>query len=128
LPDSNSVTPWYGYVDVRDVARGLVAGIKVRGRNRILLNGEWFDHTDAIEYIAAARPELKYRLPTLTASGQTKAVVDNTRAMKILGIPPVKSWKESVLDTVDALVAVEKDWKEAGVDVDQALSGKPSRN
>jgi len=121
LPNSIAATPWYGYVDVRDVAGGLVAGIKVQGKNRVLINGDWFDHAEAVKHIATARPELEDRLPILTASGQTKGVIDNTRAMKILGIPPVKPWKESVLDAVDTLIAVEKDWGEAGVDVDLLL-------
>jgi nucleoside-diphosphate-sugar epimerase len=121
LPDSTIPTPSFGYVDVRDVARALVAGMKKKGKNRILLSGEWFQHKDAVDYIASVRPELKSRLPTLESTGQTESVVDNARAIEILGIQPPRPWKESVLDTVDELIRVEKNWAAEGVDVDTVL-------
>lgn len=125
LPNSTSTTPAFGYVDVRDVAGALIAGIKVQGRNRVLLMGEWFEHKHAIEYISSVRPELRARLPAnLVPTGQTKGMIDNSRALKILEIPPVRNWKESLIETVDSLLAVETDWIGRGVDVDVVLRGK----
>jgi nucleoside-diphosphate-sugar epimerase len=114
--------PYHGYIDVRDTAQALVAGIKTQGKNRALIVGEWFDNWDAVEYLKEARPEVKDRLPTLKHSGRTKALVDNARTMKILGVPPVRSWKDTVDATVDAVLAVEKEWATAGVDVDNVLN------
>lgn len=126
LPDSTSPTPSLGYVDVRDVAGALVAAIRTEGKNRVLLAGEWFEHKDAVEYVASVRPELKSRLPTgIVATGQNKGLIDNSRAIEVLGIPPVRPWKESLLELVDTFTAIEKDWAAKGVDVDNVL-GKNS--
>src|SRR5882762_3391616 len=94
VPKSKATTPNFGFVDVREVAAGIVAGIRTPGRNRILLTGEWFDYKDAVEYIAAIRPELKNRLATPIPTGQTEGVIGNARAQQILGLPPARSWKE----------------------------------
>lgn len=122
LPDSKSQTSPFGYVDVRDVAAALIAGIKTQGKNRILISGEWFEHKDAVDYIASVRPELKDRLPTnLVPTGQTKGVVDNSRAVEVLVIPRVRAWEESVVDAVDAILTVEKDWIAKAVDLQKTL-------
>jgi nucleoside-diphosphate-sugar epimerase len=120
FPDTKDTTP-FGFVDVRDVARGLVAGIKAPGRNRVLLSGEWFDYADAIDYLSSVRPELLPRLGTATRVAQKDSLVDDSRAYEILGIPPVTPWKTSVIDTVNILIQVEKDWEEAGIDVENTL-------
>ncbi|KAI0072519.1 hypothetical protein K474DRAFT_1667763 [Panus rudis PR-1116 ss-1] len=54
-------------IDVRDVAKALVAALKAPttsqvGRKRIPLSGEWFSGKEAIEYLAKVRPQLKDRL------------------------------------------------------------------
>lgn len=105
-------TPPMGFVDVRDVTAAQVAGIKTPGRNRVLLAGEWFEVKDAVDHIAVARPELADRL--------TNAVIDNTRAVEVLGVQVI-SWKEMIVDTIDSLVKLEKEWQEAGVDVETTL-------
>lgn len=120
FPDTKDTTP-IGFVDVRDVARGLVAGIKISGRNRILLSGEWFDYADAINYISNVRPELLPRLGTVTRTGQKASPVDNSRAYEILGVPPVIPWETSVIETVNTLIQAEKDWEKAGIDVENTL-------
>jgi nucleoside-diphosphate-sugar epimerase len=121
LPDSTFRTPGLGYVDVRDIARALIAGTKIQGRNRVLLSGEWFQHHEALDFIAREHPELKDRLPTIAPTIQTEGVVDISRAVSILGIPFSRSWKESVRDAVEAIIKVEKEWAEQGVDVETVL-------
>lgn len=109
-----------GFVDVRDVTAGLIAGIKAPGRNRVPFTGEWFELKDAVEYIASVRPELKGRLANIVPTGQTKAIVDTSKALKVLGLKS-RPWKETVLQTIDFLVKLEKDWQEQGVDIDAKL-------
>jgi nucleoside-diphosphate-sugar epimerase len=120
FPDTKDITP-VGFVDVRDVARALVAGIKTPGRNRILLTGEWFDYADAIDYLASVRPELIPRFGTVTHGAQRASIVDNSRAYEILGIPPVTPWRTLVIDSIDTLLQAEKDWEKAGIDVENTL-------
>lgn len=75
-----------------------------------------------MDYIASVRPELKDRLPTnLVPTGQTKGVVDNSRAVEVLVIPRVRAWEESVVDAVDAILTVEKDWIAKAVDLQKTL-------
>jgi nucleoside-diphosphate-sugar epimerase len=121
LPDSKQQTPFFGFVDVKDVAAGLVAGIRAKGRNRALLTGEFFELKDAIDYIASVRPELRSRLINPEPTGQTRPVMDNSRALEMLGLQSVSSWKENVLETVDYVLKIEKEWIEAGVDVESTL-------
>jgi nucleoside-diphosphate-sugar epimerase len=121
LPESKLTTPMLGFVDVRDVAAGLVAGIRTPGKNRVLLASEWFDVKDAVDHISSVRPELKGRLPTLVPGGQTAAVIDSSRAVRVLGVSPVRDWRDSVTETIDYLVKLEKEWKSSGVDLDNTL-------
>lgn len=121
LPDSTTKPTPIGYIDVRDVAACLIAGARTPGKNRILVSGEWFEYEDALEYIAEARPELKARLPTIPRAGITKGVIDNARAKEVLGVPLTRPWKQSLLDAVDDVIKVEKEWVEKGVDVENGL-------
>jgi nucleoside-diphosphate-sugar epimerase len=121
LPNIKTQTPSLGLVDVRDVALSLVSALKVPGKNRILLTGEWFDFTEAIEYIASVRPELKGRLASLHHTGRTEPMIDSTRAIKILGLPGIRKWKDTVIETVDYTIALENEWVKLGVDVDEKL-------
>lgn len=120
LPDTKVQTYGFGYVDVRDVAAGLIAGIKTSGRNRVPFTGEWFELKDAVEYVASIRPELKDRLAAIVPTGQTEASVDTSKALRVLGLKP-RSWKETVIETIDYLVKLEKDWEIRGVDLDTQL-------
>lgn len=120
LPDSKVQTFPFGYVDVRDVAAGLIAGIKVLGRNRIPLTGEFFDLKEAVEYVSSVRPELKGRLATIPPSGQTNVVVDTSKESDVLGVKP-RAWKDTVIQTIDYLLQLEKDWEGQGVDLESRL-------
>ncbi|THH28933.1 hypothetical protein EUX98_g5257 [Antrodiella citrinella] len=111
-------------VDVRDVARALVAALKAPptsevGRKRILLSGEWRQLAEIAELVATKRPELASRIPASQKTElpvKVKPMVDNTRLKEILGLE-VTPWETTVLDTIDALVNLEKEWKARGVDI-----------
>lgn len=121
FPDSKDSTSMYGYVDVPDVAVGLIAALKQTRSSRNLLGGEWFQLKDAVEHLADVRPELKDRLPNATDSGQTEGPINNDKALKTLEMPSVTKWENMVVDTIDAMVKIEKDWSEAGVDLENGL-------
>lgn len=109
------MTRGVGYVDVRDVALGMIAGINIPGKTRNLLTGEWFELKDAVEYIGTLHPELK--IPILPLSGQTDSIVDYEPALKRLGITR-RPWKDSVREAAEAVLKVEKDWIALGIDLD----------
>ena len=121
-PNVTLPTESVGYVDVRDIAAALVAATRVKGQHRLPFSGEFFDHVEAFPYIASVRPELKDRLANATSTGQTKPAIDATPALKVLGLPGLTPWKQSVLDAVDAVVRLEKEWIAAGVDVEEKLA------
>jgi len=105
-----------GYVDVRDVAAAMVAGIKVKGNHRLLLTGEWFDWAGALEHLVATRPELAPRLTKTGSTSQTRPIIDSKKALEVLGIT-LTPWKKTVDDGLDAFLKLEKDWTEKGVDL-----------
>jgi len=105
-----------GFIDVRDVATALVAGIKVNGNHRLLLTGEWFDYVDALKYISATRPELAPRLIKTTSSGQDRPIIDSEKALDVLGIT-LTPWRKTVDDGLDSVLKLERDWTEKGVDL-----------
>ena len=115
-PEKTFYTLIMGHVDVRDVAAALVAGIKVAGNHRLLLTGEWFDLADAIKHIAATRPELAPRLIKTGSTGQTRPMIDSKKASEVLGIT-LTPWKKTIDDGLDALLKLEKDWAEKGIDL-----------
>lgn len=110
------------YIDVRDVALALISSLtsppqsKV-GRKRILMSGDWFSPKEAVEHIAKVRPELKDRI-SLNAKNAGDEVgernIDNTRMKEVLGIEP-RPWKETVIDAVDSLLGLEKEWRKKGL-------------
>ena len=115
-PEKTFYTMPMGHVDVRDVAVALVAGIKVIGNHRLLLTGEWFDLADAIKHIAVTRPELAPRLVKTGYTGQTRPIIDNKKALEVLGIT-LTPWRKTIEDGIDAFLKLEKDWTEKGIDL-----------
>lgn len=109
-------TPALGYVDVRDVAIGLVKGQKTPGKHRIIFGGEWFTSEEAIAYIASIRPELKDRLATTSETTQKGSRLDNSKAALVLNLTP-RSWKESVRESVDDLMKLEGSWIAQGIEI-----------
>ena len=104
------------HVDVRDVARAHVLALKVPPSvdepKRFILSSSRFTWKEAIELIAQARPELKGRLPVITGKEPVVgpyAVLDTSATERILGIKNYVKWQQTVLDTIDDLVRVEKE-------------------
>lgn len=110
-------TPTSGFVDVRDVAIGLVKGQKLQGKHRIVFGGEWFTYEEAIDYIASIHPELKDRLATANPTAQKNSLWDISAAESLLGLTP-RPWKESIRGAVDDLLKLEKSWIAQGVEID----------
>ena len=96
----------------------MVAGIKVQGNHRLLLTGEWFHWTEAIDFIKATRPELTPRLVKIGHTDQNRPIIDSKKALEVLGIK-LTPWKKSLGEGLDAILKVEKDWIEKGVDLTQ---------
>jgi nucleoside-diphosphate-sugar epimerase len=103
-------------VDVRDVARAHVLALKVPPSadepKRFILSSSTFTSKEAIEFIAQARPELKGRLPVITGKEPPVppfAILDTSATEKILGLGNYVKWQDTVLDTIDDLLRVEKE-------------------
>ncbi|KAF8500831.1 NAD-P-binding protein [Russula emetica] len=102
-------------VDVRDVARAHVLALKVPPSDevkRFILSSSAFTWKEAIEFIAKARPELKGRLPVVTDNEPPVppfATLDTSATENILGLKNYVKWQDTVLDTIDDLLRVEKE-------------------
>jgi len=115
IPGDVLGSPAFGFVDVRDVAKAQVAGIKTPGHHRVLIGSpEWFDLRNAVDHLTTARPGLKDRLANPVSMERTVPAVDNARAINLLGVS-VTPWRKTVEDGIDSLLRVEKEWEEAGV-------------
>jgi len=67
----------------------------------------------AVEELLTTRPELKDRivpLHTAKPAPGPMASLDNTVAKQNLGLQEFISWKQTLSDTVDSLLALEKRW------------------
>jgi nucleoside-diphosphate-sugar epimerase len=102
-------------VDVRDVARAHVLALKVPPSDslkRFIVHSSTFAWKEAIELLGEARPELKGCLPVITGSEPAVppfATVDTSTTEAILGLRNYVKWQDTVLDTVDDLLRVEKE-------------------
>ncbi|GAA5826885.1 hypothetical protein JCM11251_002142 [Rhodosporidiobolus azoricus] len=119
-PEDREV-PWNRlplFCHVEDVALAHVRALeveveeKVKGQ-RFLLYGGAFTWEDAIEHLASARPALASRLPKIPPTGHKDAdkpiaKLDISPAKEVLGMTQLKGWKETLEETVDALVEIEK--------------------
>ncbi|KAJ7350024.1 hypothetical protein DFH08DRAFT_958954 [Mycena albidolilacea] len=117
-----SLTP---YIDVRDVARAHLRALHSPltsqvGRKRILLSSSYGQPLQKrLELIANQRFALKERLITATPQ-MTEALdvlpINFKRVEEVLGMKTVNfhSVEETILDTVDALIEVEAQWRSAG--------------
>ncbi|KAI0314287.1 hypothetical protein OF83DRAFT_461726 [Amylostereum chailletii] len=115
---------WPGWADVRDVAQAHVLALETDTlpsvpHKRILISGEWLDYAKVGRYIAAQRPEVKDRIvdpekaPTLVAGWR----VDMTRSKELFGLgrEDLRTWKVTLLETVDVALRLEKEWAAQGV-------------
>ncbi|KAI1791395.1 NAD-P-binding protein [Ganoderma leucocontextum] len=110
------------YCNVRDAARAhilalelpkLAAGADVREKRFIVAGPGTILWADAVKTLLAQRPSLKDRLPTLENASPvpgTLSKVDTTRAREVLGVKEYVGHDETLLETVDALLDLEKTW------------------
>jgi nucleoside-diphosphate-sugar epimerase len=102
-------------VDVRDVARAHVLALKAPPSDnvkRFVISSSTFTWVEAVEFLAQARPELKGRLPIITDDAppvQPFATLDTSTTELVLGLKDYIKWQDTVLDTIDDLVRVEKE-------------------
>ncbi|KAJ7616178.1 hypothetical protein DFH06DRAFT_1239342 [Mycena polygramma] len=112
------------HIDVRDVAQAHVRALNSRptaevGRKRVVISSPTgWSFKSTIEYIAEKRPALKERLTTVTPPTMASDAMpmDFARVEKVLGmtVSDFHTVEETTLDTVDALVQVENQWRSAG--------------
>ncbi|KAJ7440346.1 hypothetical protein B0H11DRAFT_2099933 [Mycena galericulata] len=112
------------YIDVRDVAQAHIRALNSPptaevGRKRIILSSPYgWPIQRTVDYIAAERPALKSRLITGTPELMPFDVipVDFARVEHVLGMKKsdFHTKEQTILDTVDALVKVEDEWRSAG--------------
>ena len=103
-------------VDVRDVARAHVLALKLPpsegSQKRFILSTSTFRWSEAVELLAEKRPELRERLPVIKTGssdlGQV-ATLDTSKTESVLGMKNYVKWQDTVLDTVDDLLRVEKE-------------------
>ncbi|KAJ7472642.1 NAD-P-binding protein [Mycena latifolia] len=106
------------YCDVRDVARAhvrsLTAGRSKSGeKKRFLICGGAFTLKAAVEYLAAARPELAARLPSTEAATPLPgplSTADVSPAKDVLGMDEYIPCEKSVSDAIDCFLVAEKEW------------------
>jgi len=102
-------------VDVRDVARAHVLALKVPPSDvpkRFITSSSRFTWKEAVEFLSEARPELKGRLPVITGNEPAVppfATIDTSATEAILGLKDYIKWQDTVLDTIDDLLRVEKE-------------------
>ncbi|KAI9464922.1 NAD-P-binding protein [Lactarius psammicola] len=103
-------------VDVRDVARAHVLALKLppssESPKRFIMSTSTFTWKDAIELLVEKRPELKERLPVITGKEppvRPFAKLDTSKTESVLGMKNYVKWQDTVLDTVDDLLRVEKE-------------------
>ncbi|GAA98285.1 uncharacterized protein L969DRAFT_47020 [Mixia osmundae IAM 14324] len=102
------------FCDARDVAKAHVQALKTDGAvgHRVLLCGGSYTWQSATKLLLEQRPELKDRLPSLdNVEDETRTIarLDTTIAQRDLGIQFI-SFEQCLLDSVDQLLAMEKQW------------------
>lgn len=118
-----------GNTDIRDVARIHVEALtsapeSIIGRKRLPIASP-FDgnYKEAVLFIADAHPELRDRLIDANTAPKfpaDKLPVDLKRVADVTGVKvdSYHTWKETILDTIDSLLAVEKSWASQGYEIE----------
>ncbi|KAK7039247.1 Glycine-rich RNA-binding protein 2, mitochondrial [Paramarasmius palmivorus] len=102
--------------DVRDIAKAHVLALRAprpsNGQDkRFFVNGKIFTWEEVVRIIRKERPELSARLPSEGAVcpvPQTKAPTDDSFVKEVLGLTEFVPWRKTVLDTIDAIDAIEE--------------------
>ncbi|KAF8190638.1 hypothetical protein K438DRAFT_1676007 [Mycena galopus ATCC 62051] len=112
------------YIDVRDVAQAHIRAVSSPptaqvGRKRIIISSATgWPLQKTVDFITEQRPELKERLITGTPELQAFDVLpmDLGRLEEVLGmkVSDFHTVEQTTLDTVDALIQVENQWRSAG--------------
>ncbi|KAI0342878.1 NAD(P)-binding protein [Trametopsis cervina] len=119
LFDNSSPLPWsHEFVSVHVVARALVRALTLPptaqvGRKRFpLVSREWAGAGEVVRYLEGVRPELKglFTREAREATGAPGQYVDLARAEGVLGVVQ-PSWQEVVLEAVDTVVALKREWE-----------------
>lgn len=113
--------------DVRDVAEAHVLALNsppassVNRKRIVFASPHGCDYNAVVALIAEKRPELKERLTKSTAPPFLfdRARIDFGRIHQVLGlhINDFTAFEDTILDTVDSLLAVEKFWNAGGADI-----------
>jgi hypothetical protein len=112
-------------LDVRDVARIHIAGLNPltpdHPKRVPIVSPYDSDWRDAIKYISDARPELRGRLADPSKAPvwpSYKYDIDLTPVETGFGVSlnSYKTWKETVLDSVDRFIDVENQWRSKGLE------------
>ncbi|SCZ90250.1 BZ3500_MvSof-1268-A1-R1_Chr1-3g01869 [Microbotryum saponariae] len=108
------------FCHVEDVARAHVLALEHLPKvdqQRFLLCGGGFTWEQAILHLEKSRPDLASRLPKLPKDEDRAdlnagplAKLDCTPAKELLGIERFKTWQETLEETIDRLVEMEKQW------------------
>jgi nucleoside-diphosphate-sugar epimerase len=122
------------HADVRDVARLHVLALSAPpasevGRKRIIYASPYgFDYAVTRDLIKEKRPELKERLITAESQnpGYDRLPYDFARVEEVLGTKKeeLKTFEETILNTVDSLLELEKKWQAEGHLVKVPVEGK----
>jgi len=117
-------TPACGFVDVRDVAIGLVKSLNTTGRHRIIFGGEWFTLEEALIFIAKSTKRNRNQLAFTREIDPKRFHLDNSKAAHILGLTP-RPWRETIQETVAYLLKLEKSWIDQRITIGADGSIKP---
>jgi len=110
------------YIDLRDVAKAHVLALKAPlssesdlGRKRLIIAAlDDFEYKAFLDLVKTKRPELNHRLtktePPVVSPKNIPFDVD--RVEKVLGLKreDYTRFEDTMLDTVDGLLALEKEW------------------
>jgi len=129
LTPKGNFVPSPGYADIRDVARIHVEALNsppesAVGRKRLIVASPYDgNYKQAVQFVAEAHPELKDRLVDAETAPKfpvDKLPVDLQRVTDVTGVraDSYHTWKETVLDAVDSLLALEKNWISNGYKIE----------
>ena len=108
-----------GFAHVSDAARAHVLALSApparpgEKRKRVVAMGGYGLWREAVAHLRAVRPELGTRLPVLTGEESEQdpeeyAMFDGGSARRVLGMDTFKTWEETIVETVDDMVRMEK--------------------